>query len=161
MLNFNPNDKNTFVIYADTIDNPVQTFGDYFLFGFQNGFTKEWTYVVPTVLIRNSRYLKFEINIVPSLALDDLLNSDVYLFPSGNWDYKLWNTDLPTLDPASGNLIDKGQMILADEIPAEVAFVPYVSNNETLKSFVYYTANGVWNNTAQLWDYYESEWQNN
>lgn len=160
MIQLKQNGSNEFIIYADTISNDIQEFGDYFLVGFQNGFTKKWSYVVPNVLKRNTRYLAFQIEVVPSLPEEDPLNAFVYLSPSMNWDYKVWNIDLPTLDPSYGTLVDKGQMILENQTPPEIPFVAYKSNNEDMKSFVYYTANGIWNNTAQLWNYYETEWQN-
>jgi hypothetical protein len=158
VITLTPNTTNTFVIYVDTIDNEVQTYGDYFLFGFENGFTREWTYVVPTVLTRNTRYIKFEITVTPN-EVDYPLDGSVYLAPSGNWDYKLWNTATATLNPASGNLLDEGQMSLEDLSPAEVTFTPYVSNNESLSSYVYYSANGVWNTTQNVWDAYQKLWQ--
>lgn len=159
MITLQQNATNQFVIFSDTITNDVQTFGDYFLIGFQSGFTKYWDYVVPTILTRNSRFIKFQILLVPSLSQEDPLNSSIYLSPSGNWDYKIWNMSSPSLDPSTGDLIDSGQMIMLNQVVPEVQFTSYQSVNDNLKAFVYYTANGVWNNTAQLWNYYESEWQ--
>ena len=161
MILLKQNSANEFIIYANTISNDLQDFGNYFLIGFQNGFTKEWSYVVPYVLTRNSRYLKLQIDVVPSYPEEDPLNNVIYLSPSMNWDYKVWNTETPTLDPAFGTIIDNGQMLLENQVNPEVPFVAYKSANDTLKSFVYYTANGIWNNTGQLWDYYEAEWNRN
>lgn len=139
MIQLKQDSSNEFVIYANTISNSVEQFGDYFLIGFQNGFTKEWTYVVPYVLSRNSRYLKFQVSVVPSLPEEDPLNYSVYLSPSMNWDYKIWNLDYPTLLPDSGNLIDKGQMILENQEIPEVQFTAYVSPDDNLTSTVYYS----------------------
>ena len=184
MINLEQLAANEFVIYANTIDNDVQEFGDYFLIGFQSGFTKEWTYVIPFVLTRNTRYLKFTITLVANISIEDPTNGEVYLAPSGNWDYKIWNTDYATLDPAIGTLIDSGQMYLNDQTPPEVVFetfvsnnedlqsviftpatgpseVVYISNNEQLESYVYYTSNGVWNNTSNLANYDENQWEEN
>ena len=185
MINLNQQTGNEFVIYANTISNDVQEFGDYFLIGFQSGFTKEWTYVIPFVLVRNTRYLKFEITLVPNISIEDPSNGIVYLSPSGNWDYKIWNTDYATLDPAIGTLIDSGQMILKDQTPPEVIFetfvsanedlqsvifapatgpdetVVYQSNNESLQSYVYYTSNGIWNNTSNIPESDQNQWEEN
>jgi len=159
MITLTPNTTNTFVIYVDTIDNDVQTFGDYFLLGFNNGFTRQWTYVVPSVLTRNTRYLKLEITLTPNVSIEDPLNGSVYLAPAGNWDYKLWNTSTATLNPAAGDLLDEGQMVLEDLTPNEINYTPYVSNNETNSSYVYYSSYGVWNTTQTKWDFYQKLWQ--
>lgn len=161
MLLIKQNSGNEFIIYANTISNEVQSFGDHFLIGFQNGFTKEWSYVVPFVLSRNSRFIRFQINTVATVVEEDPLNHVVYLSPSMNWVYKVWNTEIPTLNPSLGNVIDEGQMILEFQEVPEIPFVSYKSSNDSAKSFVYYTSNGIWNNTAQLWNYYESEWNRN
>lgn len=185
MINLEQLTSNEFVIYANTIDNDVQEFGDYFLIGFQSGFTKEWTYVIPFVLTRNTRYLKFTISLVANISIEDPTNGIVYLSPSGNWDYKIWNTDYATLDPGIGTLIDSGQMILNDQNPPEVIFDTYVSanedlqsviftpatggtepivyesNNEQLQSYVYYTSNGIWNNTSNLPEADQNQWEEN
>lgn len=182
MIQLQQQTGNEFVIYANTIDNDVQEFGDYFLVGFQSGFSKQWTYVIPYVLTRNTRYLKFQITLVANVSIEDPANGIVYLSPSGNWDYKIWNTEYATLDPAIGNVIDTGQMILEDQTPPEVFFeqfesandtleaviylgptgatgpAVYVSENDNLQTYVYYTANGVWNNTANRMDYDENDW---
>lgn len=159
MIKLEQNSSNEFIIYADTITNDVQTFGDYFLIGFNNGFTKEWVYVVPEVVTRNSRYLKLRIQLAVNYPSEAPFNSVVFLTPSGNWDYKIWNTTFPTLDPAVGDLIDKGQMVLENEVPAELVYTPYISDNETAIAYVYYSADGIWNNTAILWNYAENNWQ--
>jgi hypothetical protein len=185
MINLEQLASNEFVIYANTIDNDVQEFGDYFLIGFQSGFTKEWSYVIPFVLVRNTRFLKFEITLVANISIEDPSNGEIYLSPSGNWDYKIWNTDYATLDPAIGTLIDSGQMILNDQTPPEVIFetfasanedlqsvifvpatgpdetVVYQSNNEGLQSYVYYTSNGIWNNTSNVPEADQNEWEEN
>lgn len=185
MINLDQLTSNEFIIYANTIDNDVQEFGDYFLIGFQSGFTKEWTYVIPFVLARNTRFLKFTIDLVANISIEDPTNSVVYLSPSGNWDYKVWNTTYATLDPALGTLIDSGQMILNYQTPPEVIFetyasgneelqaiifspatgpsepIVYQSNNESLQSYVYYTSNGIWNDTSNLPNTDENQWEEN
>jgi hypothetical protein len=185
MINLEQLSPNEFVIYANTIDNDVQSFGDYFLIGFQSGFSKEWTYVIPFVLVRNTRYIKFEIELVANISIEDPSNGIVYLSPSGNWDYKVWNNTYATLDPGLGTLIDSGQMILNNQAPPEVIFDTYVSsnenlqsviftpatgpsepivyqsNNESLQSYVYYTSNGIWNNTGNVPEADQNEWEDN
>ena len=140
MINLEQLASNEFVIYANTIDNDVQEFGDYFLIGFRSGFTREWSYVIPFVLVRNTRFLKFQIELVANISIEDPTNGEVYLTPSGNWDYKIWNTDYATLDPSIGTLIDSGQMILADQAPPEVIFETFVSANEDLQSVIFVPA---------------------
>jgi hypothetical protein len=183
MIQLQQDTGNEFIIYADTITNNVEEFGDYFLIGFQSGFTKEWSYVIPYVLTRNTRYLKFQITLVPNVSIEDPANGIVYLEPSGNWDYKVWNAEYATLDPANGNLIDNGQMILLNQDPPEIEFETYVSANDdlqaivyepvtggsgpvvyqsvndNLQSYIYYSANGVWNNTANQMNYTQNEWE--
>lgn len=158
MIQLKQNASNQFVIYADTISNDIQEFGDYFLIGFQNGFTKKWSYVVPTILRRNTRFIECEILVVPSLPEEDPLTASVYLAPSMNWTYKVWNTDEATLDPVLGKIIDQGQMILENQVVPEVQYTAYTGGNQNLRTFVYYSANGIWNNTAQLWNFSEMLW---
>lgn len=160
VITLQPTTSNTFVLYVSTLTNEVQTFGDYFLLKFINGFTKENVYVVPSVLIRNSRFIKLQIDLVPNVSVEDPINASVYLAPSGNWDYTLYNIFTPTLDPSGGILLDQGQMVLEDNVIPEVKFVPYVSNNENLSSYVYYSPGNVWNTTSNLWESYENLWQN-
>ena len=87
MINLEQLASNEFVIYANTIDNDVQEFGDYFLIGFRSGFTREWSYVIPFVLVRNTRFLKFQIELVANISIEDPTTGEVSLTPSGNWDY--------------------------------------------------------------------------
>lgn len=139
MINLSVGNINQFAIYADTISNDVQTFGDYFLFGFKNLYTRTWTYVVPEIVKRNSRFIQFNLIIVEGNSPDDPLNSIVSLYPPGNWSYKCWNIDYPTLDPSVGTLIDEGQMIMASYSPPEIAQYTYQSDNEYLQSIIYYS----------------------
>jgi len=182
MIQLQQQQGNEFVIYADTISNDVTEYGDYFLIGFQSGFTKEWVYVIPYVLTRNTRYLKFQITLVPNISIEDPSNGIVYLTPSGNWDYKVWCTNYATLDPSTGNLIDSGQMILEDQTPPEVVYetfyssnenmesvvyvdpgatgpVVYVSSNEDLSTYIYYTSSGVWNNVSNIPEADQNQWE--
>jgi hypothetical protein len=138
MINLNVG-VNEFVIYADTITSDVQTFGDEFLIGFKSLYTNHWTYVRPEVIKRNSRFVQFEITVVQKGTADDPLNSVIMVFPPGNFSYKVWNLEDPSLDPSTGIKIDEGQMIMANYTPPEINEVVYISDNETFKNIIYYS----------------------
>lgn len=99
MLNFTQGTTGPAIIYANTISNDDETFGDYFLFGFQSTYSKRWTYVVPTVDTRNERYIQF------TVGASELLEMQ-------NWTYQCWNFNFPATGPSGGKLIDQGQMFL-------------------------------------------------
>jgi hypothetical protein len=130
---------NEFVIYADTITSDVQTFGDEFLIGFKSLYTNHWSYVRPEVIKRNSRFVQFEISVVEKGTADDPLNSILMVFPPGNYSYKVWNLEDPSLDPSTGIKIDEGQMIMASYTPPEINEIVYISDNETFKNIIYYS----------------------
>lgn len=138
MINLNPGQINEPIFYVDTISNDEITYGDYFLIGFQSTYTKKWYYVIPTIITRNSRYVKLQID-VPSVDVDDPANGIIYLFPPGNFTYKLWNMAAPSLDPATGDQQDQGQMYLNPFTPPEVEFIEYESDNENLLNIIYYS----------------------
>ena len=117
MINLDYNTINSFILYVDTIDNEIETFEDYFLLGFTDGFNNTTTYVVPTVLARNSRYLKLSITLTNDSNLEDAIDSLVYMVQGGNWDYTLYNTASATLDPTGATVLDTGQMVL--NVPAD------------------------------------------
>lgn len=139
MINLQVAQENQFAIYADTISSDVQTFGDYFLIGFKSLYTNHWTYVVPTVVKRNSRFVQFNITVVEKGTADDPINGLVSVFPPGNYSYKIWNLENLSLDPSTGINIDEGQMIMANYTPAEVVAYTYISDNETFKNIIYYS----------------------
>jgi len=159
MIHLEPISTNVFVVYVDTITNDVETFGDYFLFGFQNGFTKAWDYVIPVVLTRNTRFVKFQIELCENVDVEDPENGVIYLAPSGNWDYTLYNATKATLNPQFATLIDEGQMVLDENQIPEVQFTSYVSNNENLSTYVFWSSNNVWNTTPNLFNAYQKLWQ--
>ena len=138
MINLNVG-LNEFVIYADTITSDVQTFGDEFLIGFKSLYTNHWAYVRPEVIKRNSRFVQFEITVVQRGTADDPLNSVLMVFPPGNYSYKVWNLEDPSLDPSTGIKIDEGQMIMANYTPPEINEIVYISDNETFKNIIYYS----------------------
>jgi hypothetical protein len=143
MINLNVG-VNEFVIYADTITSDVQTFGDEFLIGFRSLYTNHYSYVRPDVIKRNSRFIQFEITTVQKDTADDPLNSILMVFPPGNYSYKVWVLEDPSLDPSTGILIDEGQMIMANYTPPEINEVVYVSDNENFQNEIYYS--GSFNN---------------
>lgn len=138
MLNITAGQINNLIFYVDTITNDEITYGDYFLVGFQSTYTKKWYYVIPTIITRNTRYVKLQIT-VPGVDIEDPANGVIYLFPPGNYTYKLWNMDAPSLDPATGDQQDQGQMYLNNFTPPEIEFYPYVSDNENLSNVIYYS----------------------
>jgi hypothetical protein len=138
MLNLTAGQTNNAIIYADTISNDMVSYGDYFLLGFQDTYSKNWAYVIPTVATRNSRYVKLVFD-VASANIEDPENGIVWLFAPGNWTYKVWNTLTPTLDPSIGDLIDQGQMYLNHYTPSEIVFTSYTGGNENLSNIIYYS----------------------
>ena len=140
MLNLKANQVNEVIIYADTISTPEVTYGDYFLLGFQSTYSKNWAYVIPTTVTRNSRYIKFSFE-VSSVDIEEPANAKVWLFAPGNWTYKVWNSFTPTLDPAEGDVIDAGQMYLDTYTPPEIVYTAYERGNNDLANVIYYTDN--------------------
>jgi hypothetical protein len=138
MINLNVG-TNEFAIYADTITSDVQTFGDEFLIGFKSLYTNHWSYVRPDVIKRNARFVQFEITVVEKGTADDPLNSVLMVFPPGNFSYKVWNLEDPSLDPSTGIKIDEGQMIMSNYTPPEINEIVYISDNETFKNIIYYS----------------------
>lgn len=150
-------------IYVNTLDPdlvPQET--PSFLFGFKNSYDNTWSYVVPMVLEQNSRFVKFQIRVCEE-DFEDPINAEVALGPTGNWTYKLWSTDEPTLDPSYGNLIDEGQMQLFG-LEGETRFVSYVSSNDSTKAVVYLTRDGAkclsWSTCPDLWNMVVVQWNN-
>ncbi len=162
MINLNNLETNSIIIYVNVDDveiNPYYGSG-LFLFGFKNGFSRQWSYVIPDIVTSNSRYTEFEIELTV-LQNEDPENGLVTLSPSGNWDYKLWAIDEVSLDPSVGVLIDKGQMYL-ENVAAEIPSIVYLSDNDSDKNIVYLTRTettcatwstfpDVWNQTALAW----------
>jgi len=139
MINLSVGAVNEFAIYADTIDNDVQQYGDYFLIGFKSLYTNHWAYVIPTIIKRNSRFVQLNLDVVEQGTGDDPFNGILEVFPPGNYSYKCWNIDTPTLDPSNGILIDEAQMIMSNYSPAEVIEYTYISDNETFENIIYYS----------------------
>ena len=136
MINLTAGEVNQIIIYADTISNAEISYGNYFLFGFQDTYSKEWFYVIPDYTTRNTRYVNFQVE-VSSACLDEPGSGTIFLQLPGNWNYKLWNMVSPSLDPADGDLIDQGQAFLNPYDPPEVGFIEYESANDNLESEVY------------------------
>jgi hypothetical protein len=136
MINLTAGETNQIIIYADTVSNADVSYGNYFLFGFQDTFSKEYFYVIPDYTTRNTRFINFQIMVADTCIIDPD-QPEIFLRLPGNWNYKLWNMVSPSLDPADGDLIDQGQAYLNPYDPPEVGFVEYVSDNENLESEVY------------------------
>jgi hypothetical protein len=166
MLNLTPNSENNLVIYADTLSQSV---GNFFLVVFTNSYSRETFAVVPNVVRRNSRFVELSVDLVGVNGQNLPLDGQVYLYPEGNFEYMVFNTNAPTTDPSTpipcmvwdtdddfwefsrtvwdvcglvtAVEIDRGQAFLYAEVPCEreVQFVPYVSDNEFLRNVVYVT----------------------
>jgi len=139
MINLSVGANNQFAIYADTLDNSIYDYGDYFLIGFKSLYTNHYIYVVPTIVKRNSRFVQFNIQVVEHDSPDDPLNGILEIFPPGNWSYKVWNINYATLDPSLGFEIDRGQMIMANYTPPEIEQYTYISDNEIFQNMIYYS----------------------
>lgn len=124
-------------IYVDTTSADIPFENPSFLFEFKNSFTNRQFYVVPSVVTQNARYTVFSVNCT-NPDIEDPLDAKISLFPTGNWTYKLWATDSPTLDPDYGYLLDEGQMQLEGCVD-ENAMISYVSSNDSSQGTVYLT----------------------
>jgi len=161
MINLhNKHYNNDILVYINTLDADIPYTSNLFLFGFKNGFTNKWTYVIPDIIIQNTRYTKFGIELVNTIDQDPE-NGKVTLSPDGNYDYKLWAIDTATLDPSYGYVLDEGQMYLEGS-SEETPNVVYISDNEAEENIVYLTSNDVnclvWNTAPDLWQFTVSTW---
>ncbi len=155
MINLQNLQTNNIIIYVNVADVEINPYydTDLFLFGFKNGFSRQWSYVIPNIVTSNTRYTEFEIELTV-IAAEDPENGLVNLSPSGNWDYKLWAIEEITLDPSLGVLIDKGQMYL-ENATAENPNVVYLSDNDSDKNIVYLTRT---ENTCAIWSTFPDYW---
>lgn len=147
MINLKPQTTNNFIIYYDTI-NSIDIIGNYFLMRLTNGFSKQDYYVVPNIIRRNTKFIELQINLVPSAGADDPINGDILIEWDGNFDYKIWNTIQPTLNPAGGAIIDEGQAFLEPDPTPEITwdfFQSKINNN-----IVYLTRNNFVNQSYSL-----------
>jgi hypothetical protein len=149
------------IIYVNTLDADIPFDSNLFLFGFKSGFANTWYYVIPNIVIQNTRYTKFSIELT-NIIDEDPENGMVALYPAGNFDYKLWAIEDITLDPSNGYILDKGQAYVEPCI-AEVDTVVYISDNEAERNIVYVdvqcgecikwsTTPDKWNLAVQLWN---------
>jgi len=139
MINLNVNEQNQFAIYANTISNEQETYGDFFLLSFKSEYSNHIALVIPIVAKRNTRFVQFQLTVVQENEQDDPYNAILAMFPPGNYTYKCYNIDVPTLDPSFGILIDQGQAIVGDYTPPEVTETVYLGDNEASLGIVYYS----------------------
>ena len=167
MLNLTPNSTNNLIIYADTV-SAGQSVGNFFTIVFTNSYSKQTFSVAATVVRRNIRFVELEINLVGVNGLNNPIAGDIYLYPEGNYEYMVFNTNAPTItfqsplscaawatDEDFWNFtltvwnvceieftqIDRGQAFLYSDVPCEreIEFVPYTGGNELLEAIVYVT----------------------
>lgn len=167
MLNLTPGSTNNVIIYADTLSGSV---GNYFMVILTNAYSRQTFAVNANVVRRNSRFVELSFDTVTVQQYSHPLDGKVYLYPEGNYDYIVFNTNAPTTDPSSpipcvvwntdedfwnfSNTIwnvcglvdavevDRGQAFLYtnDVCDKEIEFVPYISDNEELFNVVYVTS---------------------
>ena len=103
----------------------------YYLFEFQNDFTKDKVYKLPTQVSSNSRYTEFVIDLTEDTGFD--------LLPTGWWSYKVYQQTSDTnLDPTlTQGLIEKGKLLVDEGDVKEVETIKYVSDNETNENYVF------------------------
>lgn len=147
-------------IYVDTTSADIPFVSPSFLFGFKNSFTNQWFYVVPSIVTQNSRYTVFSVD-VTNPDDEDPIDAKISLSPTGNWIYKLWATDSPTLDPDLGYLLDEGQMQL-EGCTQENVIVNYISDNDSSEATVYLTRDCsqcvVWSTCPDNWNLFVMKW---
>lgn len=148
------------IVYINTLSPDIPYASNLFLFGFKNGFTNTWTYVIPQIVTQNTRYTRFSIELVKQDNLIDPENGVIRMSPSGNWDYKLWAIDVVTLDPAFGYLLDEGQAYLENTVPESIDVI-YISDNDPERNVVYLTRDdaecATWN-MPDIWKYSTFTW---
>jgi hypothetical protein len=167
MLNLTPLSTNNLIIYADTVSPQVNT-GNFFTIVFTNLTSKQTFAVVPTIIRRNTRFVELEIELVGVNSLDNALNGQIYLYPEGNYEYTVFQTNAPTVTLESplncvvwstaeafwnfsqtvwnvcqitSKTIDIGQAYLfaIDPCEREVEFVAYEGGNDIMDAIVYVT----------------------
>lgn len=118
----------------------------YYLFVFENDFTKDKVYKLPTQLSSNSRYTEFMIDLTDDTGYD--------LLPTGWWSYKVYQQGSDTnLDPdLSQGMIERGKMLVDEGDIKEVETITYLSDNETNENYVFVDLEGgferkIWGQT--------------
>lgn len=167
MLNLTPLSVNNLIVYADTVSAGTSV-GNFFTIVFTNTYSKQTFSVAANVVRRNTRFVELEIELVGVNGLDNAINGQIYLYPEGNYEYMVFNTNAPTITLQSPlacaiwntendfwnfaqtvwnvcqiqyNQIDRGQAFLYSNDPCEreIEFVPYVGGNNLLEAIVYVT----------------------
>jgi hypothetical protein len=134
-----------------TISNP------YYLFEFENTFTKVKYYQVLVPAITNNRYQSFNI---------DFRNEEIG--PAGWFWYRVYQQDNGTnLDPElSAGLVEQGKMLLNEGEQKEIENFIFISDNENNANYVFidYTQEGVldeWGNTSAEFGEIAETWGGN
>jgi hypothetical protein len=165
MLNLTPNSVNNLIVYADTVSTG-KSLGNFFTIVFTNTYSKQTFSVAASIVRRNTRFVELSINLVGVDGFNDPIHGDIYLYPEGNYEYMVFNTNAPTItfesplscvvwstDTDFWNFaetvwsvceiefaqIDRGQAFLYTEVPCEreVEFVAYEGGNNLLDAIVY------------------------
>lgn len=162
MIIVNRNDQNEIAFTA--VENKLVYSGVYKIV-FQNQVTKSTKYVIPTVVVDNSRYILLEFT---ESYYDDPDNGIISLrggyYPTGEYTYELYET---TVAPyPSTNLIERGEMkLLGENVSPEVQYYFYQGNNPNTNAYVYVQpaaptpGDQVWNTTNINWELDDAEWQ--
>lgn len=129
--------NNEIYLYINTFDVNIPFENPTYLFGFKNSYDNTWTFVIPDVVTRNYRFIRFSL-VLTNTDDEDPMTGSVAMSPVGNWTYKLWAVEDPTLDPGLGYLLDEGQMQLTATTD-EIITIPYQSDNDDTESTVYLT----------------------
>jgi hypothetical protein len=136
-----------------TISNPT------YLFEFENVFTKDKFYIIPTEVVSNERYNEFSF---------DLTEEGVELEPVGWFRYNVYQqTSTTNLDPElSQGIVESGKMLLREGEEKEVENFTYVSDNEYNSNYVYVsveddTPRRIWGETHITFGSLHEEWGNN
>jgi len=162
MINLAHGSTNENIVIFINLLNPDILFEDdnSYLFGFKNNYTNCWVYVIPEIIVQNTRYTTFGITLT-SVTAEDPENGSVAMSPNGNWEYRLWVTSGATLDPSGATLVDKGQAYVSGSND-EMVTVQYDSDNETFTNMVYLTRDESiclkWSTCPDIYDFVVVKW---
>lgn len=121
----------------------------YYLFEFENVFTKDKFYILPTEIVSNNRYNEFTF---------DLTETGVELDPVGWFRYTVYQQSSPTnLDPTlTDGMVEQGKMLLREGDTKEVETFTYVSDNEYNSNYVFVSTEEII--TRRMWGQTHITW---